>query len=100
PRRGRADPRALGDPRPARPLDPDRRHPAPGRAERRRHRGSAGGVMSAADNRALIKRFYDEGWNANNLDVYEELVTDDFVDHQAIPGLPPGREGFKALNVM
>ena len=56
--------------------------------------------MSAADNRALIKRFYDEGWNANNLDVYDELVTEDFVDHQAIPGLPPGREGFKGLNVM
>ena len=56
--------------------------------------------MSAGDNRALIKRFYDEGWNANNLDVYDELVTDDFVDHQAIPGLPPGREGFKGLNVM
>ena len=56
--------------------------------------------MSAESNRALIQRFYDEGWNANNLDVYEELVTDDFVDHQAIPGLPPGREGFKMLNVM
>jgi len=56
--------------------------------------------MSAADNRALIKRFYDEGWNANNLDVYDELVTEDFVDHQAIPGLPPGREGFKGLNAM
>jgi steroid delta-isomerase-like uncharacterized protein len=56
--------------------------------------------MSAADNRALIKRFYDEGWNANNLDVYDELVTEDFVDHQAIPGLPPGRDGFKGLNAM
>jgi steroid delta-isomerase-like uncharacterized protein len=56
--------------------------------------------MSAADNRALIKRFYDEGWNADNLDVYDELVTEDFVDHQAIPGLPPGREGFKGLNAM
>ena len=56
--------------------------------------------MSAASNRALIQRFYDEGWNGNNLDVYDELVTDDFVDHQAIPGLPAGREGFKQLNVM
>jgi steroid delta-isomerase-like uncharacterized protein len=27
-------------------------------------------------------------------------VTEDFVDHQALPGLPPGREGFKQLNVM
>ena len=50
-------------------------------------------LMSAESNRALIQRFYDEGWNANNLDVYDELVTDDFVDHQAVPGLPPGREG-------
>jgi len=56
--------------------------------------------MSAASNRALIQRFYDEGWNGNNLDVYDELVTDDFVDHQAIPGLPSGRDGFKQLNVM
>ena len=56
--------------------------------------------MSAEDNIKLIQRFYDEGWNENNLDVYDELVTDDFVDHQAVPGLPPGREGFKLLNVM
>ena len=56
--------------------------------------------MGAAENAALIQRFYDEGWNANNLDVYEELVTPDFVDHQALPGLEPGREGFKMLNVM
>ena len=56
--------------------------------------------MTPEGARALITRFYDEGWNANNLDCYDELVTDDFVDHQAVPGLPPGREGFKALNVM
>ena len=56
--------------------------------------------MSAADNKKLIQRFYDEGWNKNNLDAYDELVTEDFVDHQTLPGLPPGREGFKALNVM
>ena len=30
----------------------------------------------------------------------DELVTDDFVDHQAVPGLPTGREGFKMLNAM
>ena len=36
--------------------------------------------MGAAENRALIQRFYDEGWNANNLDVYDELVTPDFLE--------------------
>ena len=48
--------------------------------------------MSAESNRALIQRFYDEGWNANDLDVYEELVSPDFVDHQALPGQPCHRE--------
>lgn len=56
--------------------------------------------MSAEQNRELIRRFYDEGWTQNDLGVYDELVTEDFVDHQAVPGLPPGREGFRALNVM
>jgi steroid delta-isomerase-like uncharacterized protein len=56
--------------------------------------------VSAEDNEKLIRRFYDEGWNENKLEVYDELVTEDFVDHQALPGLPPGREGFKMLNVI
>lgn len=56
--------------------------------------------MTPDEGRALIQRFYDEGWNAKNVDVYDELVTEGFVDHQALPGLPPGREGFKQLNVM
>jgi steroid delta-isomerase-like uncharacterized protein len=56
--------------------------------------------MTPEESKALVQRFYDEGWNANDLDVYDELVTEDFVDHQALPGLPPGREGFKALNAM
>ena len=56
--------------------------------------------MSVEANRELIRRFYDEGWTQNKLGVYDELVNEDFEDHQAMPGLPPGREGFKALNVM
>jgi steroid delta-isomerase-like uncharacterized protein len=56
--------------------------------------------MSVAENRALLKRFYDEGWNANDISVYDELVTEDFIDHQAVPGMGAGREGFKQLNVI
>jgi steroid delta-isomerase-like uncharacterized protein len=56
--------------------------------------------VSDAANRALIERLYDEGWNANNLAVYDEIVTVDFVDHQAIPGMAPGREGFKQLQAI
>ena len=99
PDRGRQDPRALGHPRPARAADPDRDHPAAAgrRAPPARWRLRSDGRQA---NAALIQRFYDEGWNANNLDVYDELVTEDFLDHQAIPGLEPGREGFKMLNAM
>jgi predicted ester cyclase len=56
--------------------------------------------VTAAENRALVQRFYDEGWNANNVAVYDELVTEDFFDHQSVPGMGPAREGFKQLNVI
>ena len=32
--------------------------------------------MNSEEGQALINRFYDEGWNANNLAVYDELVTE------------------------
>ncbi len=56
--------------------------------------------MTAAENRALVQRFYDEAWNAHDLSAYDTLVTDDFIDHQAIPGMGPGREGFRQLEAI
>ena len=55
--------------------------------------------MSAAENKAMLQRFYDEGWNANNLDIYDEVVTEDFHEWPGVPGLE-GREGFRQLNVI
>ena len=41
-----------------------------------------------------IQRFYDELLGKGNLDVIDELVTDDVVDHeQGLPGQPEGKEG-------
>ncbi len=57
-------------------------------------------AASAAQNRENILRFYEEGWNQNNHSVYEEFVHPNFIDHQAIPGMPEGREGFKSLQVI
>lgn len=50
-----------------------------------------------ADNKALVRRFYAE-LDAGNLAAMDQLVSDDFIDHDPppIPGLPPGREGLKA----
>jgi steroid delta-isomerase-like uncharacterized protein len=53
-----------------------------------------------AGGEAIIRQFYDRAWNSDDLTAYDELVTDDFVDHQAMPGLPSGREGFRQLQVV
>jgi steroid delta-isomerase-like uncharacterized protein len=50
-----------------------------------------------ADHRALTQRFYDEVMNEGRLDVIDELLADDFVEHEEIPGLEPTREGVKAF---
>lgn len=46
-------------------------------------------------NKALVKRFFDEVINGDNLDLIDELLTDDFVEHEEFPGLEPNRDGVK-----
>lgn len=48
-------------------------------------------------NRALVQRFYDEVISGGNVDAIDELCAPDFVEHDAPPELPPGRDGFKAF---
>jgi steroid delta-isomerase-like uncharacterized protein len=44
----------------------------------------------------LIQRFYGEVMSGGNLDLIDELATDDMVDHEeGIPGQPSGKEGVK-----
>jgi steroid delta-isomerase-like uncharacterized protein len=52
--------------------------------------------MSEED-KALIRRLVEEGQNQGNIEVVEELLAKDFVDHSAFPGVPPDREGVKQL---
>jgi predicted ester cyclase len=51
--------------------------------------------MTAEQNKAITRRFIEEGINRANLDVFDELLTEDVLNHYAPPGLPPGREGWK-----
>ena len=55
--------------------------------------------MSEA-NKAIARRFIEEGINQTNLDIFDELVAPDFVNHSAPPGVPPTREGWKQLATM
>lgn len=48
----------------------------------------------------MVLRMYDEVMNQGKLEVVDELVTEDFLEHEAFPGLPPGREGVKAAMAM
>ena len=51
--------------------------------------------MATTDLRTVTRRFYDEVFTQGNLDVIDELAHDDFVEHEELPGLPPGKEGLR-----
>jgi steroid delta-isomerase-like uncharacterized protein len=46
-------------------------------------------------NKQLSRRVNDEVWNEGKINLIDELVSADFVNHSAPPGLPADREGFK-----
>lgn len=47
--------------------------------------------------KAMTRRLYQEGISQGNLAVVDELVAVDAIDHEGMPGMPPGVEGLKAL---
>lgn len=53
--------------------------------------------MSAEENRAVIRRAYDELWNERDVSVVDELVAEDFLNHAAPPGRQRGRQGLKEV---
>jgi predicted ester cyclase len=53
--------------------------------------------MSAEDNKATNRRFYEEVINQKHLAVVDEIAGANYVNHSFPPGLPPGREGLKAF---
>jgi steroid delta-isomerase-like uncharacterized protein len=46
------------------------------------------------DNKEIAKRFYD-AVNAGRLGIIDELVAENFVEHEEFPGLARGREGLR-----
>ena len=51
--------------------------------------------MTTADLKTLTRRFYDDVLVGGNLDLIDELVHDEFVEHEEFPGLPPGKESIR-----
>jgi steroid delta-isomerase-like uncharacterized protein len=54
-------------------------------------------MMSAQENKALVRRLVEEAQSGGNLDVIDDLISPDFVDHSAWPGIPATREGVKQI---
>ncbi len=54
--------------------------------------------MSAEENKAVILRLVDEVYNDNNLDILDELVAQDIINHSAVPEHQHGIEGFRHVN--
>jgi len=52
--------------------------------------------MGVAENKAVVQRMFD-ALNANDLDGVLDVATDDIAVHTAIPGISPGREGYRNL---
>ena len=57
--------------------------------------------MLTENNKALIRRFYEEVFNKRNLAALDDFYAPDHVDHSLPPGLPVSPEGTKqAIAVM
>ena len=52
----------------------------------------------SAENKAICRRFIEEGFNTGNLAVAQEYIAPNFANHDpATPPLPTGPEGYKQL---
>lgn len=53
-------------------------------------------IMSVESNKAIVRRIYEEIVGSRRLDLADELVSPDYVDHNAaLHGWPQGPEGFR-----
>ena len=48
-------------------------------------------------NKETVRRWIEEVWGTGNAELMDELLDTNIVDHNPIPGVPPGREGNKSL---
>ena len=46
------------------------------------------------DPKAVVHRFYEEV-SAGNLDIVDEVLADDFIEHEEFPGIEPNKAGVK-----
>jgi predicted ester cyclase len=62
-------------------------------------RGTAEEISASAEaNKAVARRWFEELFNAGNLEVADEIIAQDHVNHDpTLPDIPPGPEGQKQI---
>lgn len=45
--------------------------------------------------KVVVRQLFDEVLNEGRLDLIDELLSDDYLDHNPLPGVPPGAAGVK-----
>ena len=53
--------------------------------------------MSTEENKAIVRRLYEEAITQKKLEVLDEIMSPDIVDHAPFPDQAPGLEGFKGV---
>lgn len=53
--------------------------------------------MSADQNKTIARRFFEDAFSNGHLEVLDELLAPDYVDHDSPPGTPPGPDGIRYL---
>lgn len=53
--------------------------------------------MSTAENKAVYRRFIEEGFNEGRLATLDEVLAPTYVNHSAPPGMSTGAEGVKQI---
>ena len=56
--------------------------------------------MSAKENEALVRRYFEEGWVKGNQAAVDEFMAPNYVEHQIPDSRLPGRESLKQLIAM
>lgn len=51
--------------------------------------------MSPEENKAIVRRMFEEAFNQGNLAILDECVAPDYLDHSPVPIPVPGIEGWK-----
>ncbi len=52
--------------------------------------------MTVHDNKALVRRYYDEVLNGRSVDTLDLIAAEDYVEHDPFPGQGNGRNDLKA----